>query len=57
VALLDALGGPRLITASQLASQAGGTPPETTLNSALAALQEIEAFARNEEQLKLEPPG
>jgi hypothetical protein len=57
VALLDALGGPRLAAASQLAGQAGGTPPETTLSSALAALQEIETLARNEGQLKVEPPG
>jgi hypothetical protein len=54
VALLDALGGPHLVTASQLARQPGGTHPETMLSNAIDALREIESLARNEERLKLE---
>ncbi len=56
VALLDALGAPRLIAAGKLGRQAGGTPPQTTLSSALDALREIESLARNEERLELEQP-
>ncbi len=56
VALLDALGGPELPAAGQLARQAGGTPPERTLSSALDAVREIESLALNEERLRLERP-
>ncbi len=56
VALLDALGGPELPTARKLEGQAGGTPAETTLSSAINALHEIESLARNDDRLKLERP-
>jgi hypothetical protein len=56
VALLDALGGPHLVAASQLARQPGGTPPQKTLSDAIDVLREIESLAHNEERLKLERP-
>jgi len=56
VALLDALGGPHLVAASQLVRQPGGTPAQRTLSSAINALREIESLARNEDRLKLEWP-
>jgi hypothetical protein len=56
VALLDALGGPHLAAASQLARQPGGTLPETARSNAIDALHEIESLARNQERLKPEHP-
>jgi hypothetical protein len=56
VALLDALGGPELPTADQLARQPGGTPAERTLSSAIDALREIESLARSAAPLTPERP-